>query len=102
MPEWGSVSMIEASPKDAGTVYMAVERHKMDDFSPYVFKSSDFGKTWTKLVNGLPASDYVHAVRVDPKHAGLLFAGTEAGVYVSFVAGEHWHPLPLTLPSSPV
>src|SRR6266849_1999196 len=102
MPEWGTVSMIEASPKDAGTVYMAVERHKMDDFSPYVFKTSDFGNTWTKLVNGLPASDYVHAVRVDPKHAGLLFAGTEAGVYVSFDDGEHWKPLQLNLPVSPV
>jgi hypothetical protein len=81
---------------------MAVERHKKDDFSPYVFKTSDFGKTWTKLVNGLPASDYVHAVRVDPKHAGLLFAGTEAGVYVSFDDGEHWQPLQLNLPVSPV
>ncbi len=102
MPEWGTVSMIEASPKDAGTVYMAVERHKMDDFAPYVFKTSDFGKTWTKLVNGLPAGDYVHAVRVDPKHASLLFAGTEAGVYVSFDDGEHWQPLQLNLPVSPV
>ena len=63
MPEWGTVSMIEASPRDAGTAYLAVERHKMDDFAPYVFKTTDFGKTWTKLVTGLPADDYVHAVR---------------------------------------
>ena len=63
MPEWGTVSMIEASPRDAGTAYIAVERHKMDDFAPYIFKTTDFGKTWTKLIEGLPANDYVHAVR---------------------------------------
>src|SRR6266446_3742013 len=102
MPEWGTVSMIEASTKDAGTAYMAVERHKMDDFAPYVFKTSDFGKSWTKLVNGLPANVYVHAVRVDPKRPGLLFAGTEAGVFASFDDGEHWQSLQLNLPVSPV
>ena len=71
MPEWGTVSMIEASPHDAGTAYIAVERHKLDDFAPYVFKTADFGKTWTKLMNGLPANNYVHAVRVDPRHPEL-------------------------------
>jgi photosystem II stability/assembly factor-like uncharacterized protein len=102
MPEWGTVSMIEASPSDAGTAYVAVERHKMDDFAPYVFKTSDFGKTWSKLTNGLPANDYVHAVRVDPRRAGLLFAGTEAGVYISFNDGADWQPLQLNLPTVPV
>jgi len=102
MPEWGTVSMIEASPTDAGTAYMAVERHKMDDFAPYVFKTTDFGKTWTKLINGFPADDYVHAVRVDPKRPGLLFAGTEKGVYVSFNDGGKWEPLQLNLPMSPI
>ena len=102
MPEWGTVSMIEASSKDAGTVYIAVERHKMDDFAPYVFKTTDFGKTWTKLVNGFPASDYVHAVRVDPAHPTLLFAGTESGVFVSYNDGEQWQQLQLNLPPSPV
>ena len=102
MPEWGTVSMIEASPRDAGTAYMAVERHKMDDLTPYVFKTTDFGKSWTKLVNGIPGDDYVHAVRVDPKRAGLLFAGTEKGVYVSFDDGGKWQPLQLNLPMSPV
>ncbi len=57
MPEWGTVSLIEASPHDAGTAYVAVERHKMDDFTPYIFKTTDFGKTWTKLVNGIPGDD---------------------------------------------
>ncbi len=102
MPEWGTVSMIEASPREAGTAYMAVERHKLDDYAPYVFKTSDFGKTWTKLVAGLPPDDYVHAVRVDPRRAGLLFAGTERGVYLSFDDGGHWQPLQLNLPVAPV
>lgn len=102
MPEWGTVSMIEASPSEAGTAYLAVERHKMDDFRPYVFKTTDFGKTWTSLVNGIPADDYVHAVRVDPARAGLLYAGTEEGVYASFDDGAHWQSLQLNLPVSPV
>jgi photosystem II stability/assembly factor-like uncharacterized protein len=102
MPEWGTVSMIEASPHDAGTAYIAVEKHKADDFTPYIFKTTDFGKIWTKLVDGLPPNDYVHAVRVDPRHLNLLFAGTEQGVYVSFHDGAHWQPLQLNLPPAPV
>lgn len=102
MPEWGTVSMIEASPSEAGTAYVAVERHKMDDFTPYVFKTSDFGKNWTSLVKGIPKDDYVHAVRVDPKRKGLLYAGTERGVYVSFDDGANWQPLELNLPMVPV
>jgi photosystem II stability/assembly factor-like uncharacterized protein len=102
MPDWGTVSMIEASPSDAGTAYIAVERHKMDDFTPYVFKTTDFGKTWTKLVNGIPGDDYVHAVRIDPKRPGLLFAGTEKGVYISFNDGGKWEPLQLNLPMAPI
>ncbi len=102
MPEWGTVSMIEASPAEAGTAYMAVERHKMDDFTPYVFKTTDFGKTWTSLVNGIPSDNYVHAVRLDPKRPGLLFAATEKGVYVSFDDGGKWQPLQLNLPMAPV
>jgi photosystem II stability/assembly factor-like uncharacterized protein len=102
MPDWGTVSMIEASSHEAGTAYLAVERHKSDDFSPYVFKTTDFGKTWTKLVAGLPANDYVHAVRVDPRRPNLLFAGTEQGVYMSFDDGAHWQPLQLNLPAAPV
>ncbi|HEX8801449.1 MAG TPA: hypothetical protein VF772_22690 [Terriglobales bacterium] len=102
MPEWGTVSMIEASSRDRGTAYIAVERHKIDDFAPYVFKTTDFGKTWTKLINGFPANNYVHAVRTDPQHPGLLFAGTEQGVYVSFDDGAKWQPIEINLPMSPV
>ncbi len=102
MPEWGTVSMIEASPHDAGTAYVAVERHKSDDFTPYIFKTTDFGKSWSKLVEGIPTNNYVHAVRIDPRHLNLLFAGTEQGVYVSFNDGERWQPLQLNLPPAPV
>ena len=97
MPEWGTVSMIEASLTDSGTAYVAVERHKMDDFTPYIFKTTDFGKSWTTLVNGIPEDDYVHAVRIDPKRKGLLYAGTERGVYVTFDDGANWQPLQLNL-----
>jgi photosystem II stability/assembly factor-like uncharacterized protein len=102
MPEWGTVSMIEASPTDPGTAYIAVERHRMDDFAPYAFKTNDFGKTWTPIIKGIPAATYVHAVRVDPKRKGLLYAGTERGVYVSFDDGANWQPMQLNLPMAPV
>ena len=102
MPEWGTVSMIEASPTDAGTAYVAVERHKMDDFTPYIFKTTDFGKSWTTLVNGIPKDDYVHAVRIDPKRKNLLYAGTERGVYISFDDGANWQPMQLNLPVAPI
>jgi hypothetical protein len=74
----------------------------MDDFAPYIYKTTDFGKTWTKLIGGLPANNYVHAVRTDPRQPGLLFAGTEQGVYVSFDDGNKWQPMQINLPTSPV
>src|SRR5260370_42634701 len=76
LPEWATVSMIEASPHNAGTAYVAVERHRMDDSAPYIFKTSDSGKTWTSVATGIPADAYVHTVREDPKRQGLLYAGT--------------------------
>jgi photosystem II stability/assembly factor-like uncharacterized protein len=102
MPEWGTVSMIEASPYDAGTAYVAVERHRLDDFSPYIFKTADFGKTWTSIYNGIPAGDYAHALRIDRKRKGLLYAGTEKGVFVSFDDGANWQSLQTNLPVVPV
>ena len=79
LPEWGRVSLIEASPHDPGTAYMAVDRHQSDDLHPYIYKTSDYGKSWTKMVNGIPDGSFVRAVREDPKKRGLLYAATENG-----------------------
>ena len=98
MPEFGRVSLIEASPHDPGTAYLAVKRYRLDDRKPYIWRTHDYGKTWTKIVNGIPEHDYVHAVREDPERKGLLYAGTEHGVYVSFDDGDHWQSLSLNLP----
>ena len=102
MPEWSTVDSIEASSFDANTAYTAIDRHKLDDFKPYIFRTTDLGKTWSPLVNGIPDGAYVHAVREDPKKRGVLYAGTELGVYVSFDSGGHWQPLQLNLPQSPI
>jgi photosystem II stability/assembly factor-like uncharacterized protein len=102
MPEWSRVSLVEASPVDAGTAYIAVDRHQNDDLKPYIYKTADFGQSWTKLVNGIPEGSFVRAVREDPKKRGLLYAGTEGGVYISFNDGADWRPLKLNLPPTPV
>jgi len=102
MPEWSRVSQVEASPHGAGTAYIAVDRHQNDDLLPYIYKTSDYGQSWTKLVNGIPEGSFVRAVREDPKKRGLLYAGTEAGVYVSFNDGADWRALKLNLPPAPV
>ncbi|MBV8052260.1 MAG: hypothetical protein JOZ80_13790, partial [Acidobacteriaceae bacterium] len=102
MPEWSLVSMIEASPQDAGTAYIALDCHKLDDVKPYVYKTTDYGKSWTKLVSGLPDGAYVHAVREDPQDKELLYAGTETGIFVSFDGGANWQPLQLNLPQTPI
>ncbi len=102
MPEWSCVSMIDPSTFDPAEAYVAVERHRLDDFKPYIYKTSNTGQSWTPITNGIPDGAYVHAVRQDPKRRGLLFAGTELGVYVSFDAGAHWQPLQMNLPTSPI
>lgn len=102
MPEWSTVSIIDASPHDANAAYVAVDRHRLDDFKPYIFKTNDLGKTWTSIVSGIPDGAYVRAVRVDPTKKGLLYAGTEIGVYMSLDDGAHWQPLQLNLPVSPI
>src|SRR5947207_3378117 len=102
MPEWSTVSIIDASPHDADTAYVAVDRHKLDDFKPYIFKTTDLGKNWSAITNGIPDGAYVHAVRVDPRRKGLLYAGTELGVFVSFENGAHWQSLQLNLPVTPI
>jgi photosystem II stability/assembly factor-like uncharacterized protein len=102
IPEWSLVSLIEASSHEAGTAYAAVDARKLDNFRPYIFKTTDFGKTWTSITSGIPDGAYVHAVREDPVRKGLLFAGTELGIYVSFDDGARWQPLQLNLPVTPV
>ena len=102
LPEWSMVSIIEASPHDAGTAYAAIDRHKLDDFNPFIYKTHDYGKTWTLINSGIPAGSYVRSVREDPKVKGLLYAGTETGVYFSTDDGAHWQSLQLNLPTSPV
>lgn len=102
MPEWSTIDLIEPSPHDANTAYVAIDRHKLDDVKPYIFKTTDAGKTWSAITTGIPEGANVHAVREDPKRRGLLYAGTELGVFVSFDDGAHWQPLQLNLPVSPI
>ncbi|HEX3431253.1 MAG TPA: hypothetical protein VHT03_10235 [Rhizomicrobium sp.] len=102
MPQWSTIDMIEPSHFDPGTAYVAVDRHKLDDIKPYIFKTADGGKTWTRLDNTLPVGAFVHAVREDPAKRGLLFAATETGAFVSFDDGQNWQSLQLNLPRSPV
>jgi photosystem II stability/assembly factor-like uncharacterized protein len=102
LPEWSRISLIEASPHDAATAYVAVDRHQNDDVAPYIYKTTDSGVTWNRIVNGIPDTAFVRAVREDPKRKGLLYAGTERGIFVSFDAGGHWRSLQLNLPNTPV
>ena len=102
LPEWCRISLVEASPHDAGTAYVAADRHQSDDLRPYIYKTKDYGKTWTKITTGIPDTTFVRSVREDPKKRGLLYAGTEQGVYVSFNNGANWRALKLNLPTTPV
>ncbi|HWZ44124.1 MAG TPA: hypothetical protein VNW97_11640 [Candidatus Saccharimonadales bacterium] len=101
MPE-GMISIVEASHHDAGTAYIAVDRHKFDDLRPYIYRTHDSGKTWKLVVNGIPEGAYARSVREDPVRKGLLFAGTETGVYFSLDDGDNWQSLKLNLPTVPV
>jgi hypothetical protein len=102
MPELGRVSQIDGSSFDNGTAYVAVKKMLLGDRSPYIFRTRDYGKSWTKIVNGIAANDYVHTVREDPVRRGLLYAGTQHGVYISFDDGERWRPFRNGLPDTPV
>ena len=102
LPEFSRISLIEASLHKPGTAYLAAKRYQLDDRGPYIFKTHDYGKTWTKIVAGIRSDDYVHAVREDPKRPGLLYAGAEHGIYVSFDDGANWQSLSLNLPDTQV
>jgi photosystem II stability/assembly factor-like uncharacterized protein len=102
MPEFATVQTIEPDPDNPGTAYVAAERHRLDDFKPYAFRTRDYGKTWTPISEGLAASAYLHVIRRDPARSGLLYAGTETGIMMSYDDGAHWQSLQLNLPVVPV
>lgn len=102
LPLWSKVSLLEAGHFDAGTAYAAVDRHRMNDIGPWIFRTHDFGKTWSRINSGIPDGAYVRAIREDPVRKGLLFAGTELGVFFSVNDGDSWQPLQLNMPVSPV
>jgi photosystem II stability/assembly factor-like uncharacterized protein len=100
LPEWSMVSQLDPSPHDPGTVFLAANRYKLDDRRPLLFVTTDYGRSWRRLSDGLPAGAFTRVVRQDPVRKELLFAGTELGVYVSFDAGTRWQPLRLALPGT--
>ncbi len=102
LSDWSKISLIEASHFDAATAYAAVDRHRLDDIGPYIYRTHDFGKSWKQINTGIPSGAYVRAVREDPIKKGLLFAGTELGVFFSINDGDSWQPLQLNLPVTPV
>ncbi|MGA7886003.1 MAG: hypothetical protein WCA44_09680 [Acidobacteriaceae bacterium] len=99
LPAWSTITCVEASPAEAGAAYVSASRFDWDDFRPYVYKTTDYGKHWTEITTGLPQDQYVESVRQDPNDSSLLFAGTSATVFVSLNGGEQWQPLSLNLPA---
>jgi photosystem II stability/assembly factor-like uncharacterized protein len=102
MPDLGRVSQIDASAFEAGAAYVAVKKPLLDDVAPYIFRTHDYGRTWTKIVKGIRPNDYVHAVREDRTRKGLLYAGTQHGFYISYDDGDQWQSLSLNLPDTQV
>ena len=98
LPTWSTITCVEASHTDKGTAYITASRYQWDDFKPYVYRTTDYGKHWTALTNGLPNDQYLESVRQDPNDAGLLFLGTSKTVFMSLNGGDHWMPLSLNLP----
>jgi len=102
MPEWMMINSIEPSAFDAGTCYVAGTKYKTGDFAPYLYKTTDYGKTWKKITNGINQEHFTRVLREDPKRKGLLYAGTETGMYISFNDGNDWKPFQLNLPIVPI
>jgi photosystem II stability/assembly factor-like uncharacterized protein len=102
MPEWIQINSIEASPHDPATAYVAATMYKWDDNKPYLYRTSDYGKTWKKITDGIPDTTFTRVIREDPNKRGLVYAGTETGMYVSFDNGERWQSLQLNLPIVPI
>lgn len=102
MPQWSMVNSIEPSAFNEGTCYVAATKYKLGDFAPYLYKTTDYGQTWTKITNGINNEHFTRVVREDPKQKGLLYAGTETGMYISFNDGASWKPFQLNLPIVPI
>lgn len=102
MPEWIQINSIEADPFNAGGLYVAATMYKHDDFQPYLYKTADFGKTWKKITTGIDPLHFTRVIRADPARQGLLYAGTESGMYISFDDGTSWKPFQLNLPIVPI
>jgi photosystem II stability/assembly factor-like uncharacterized protein len=100
--EWTLISCIEASPYDPGTAYVAATRYKLDDYQPYLYVTHDYGESWQRINNGIPDYDFTRVIRADPVQKGLLYAGTETGIYYSYDEGANWQRLQLNLPVSPI
>jgi len=98
VPDWAKIATIDVAPFEPGTAYVAVDNHRQDDFRPRLLRTHDYGRTWTAITNGLPDGHFTGVVRADPQRRGLLYAGTDAGVQVSFDDGDHWQSLQRNLP----
>ncbi len=102
LPEWTMINSVDFSPFEKGAAYVAATSYKSGDYKPYLFKTKDYGKTWTKITDGIDASHFTRVVRTDLKRQGLLYAGTEFGMYISFDDGTSWKPFQLNLPIVPI
>jgi hypothetical protein len=102
IPQWSLISIIEPSHFDPAVAYVAATRYKLDDYNPYLYVTKDYGKTWKKITNGIPLDDFTRVIREDHNHRGLLYAGTETGVYFSVDDGNTWQLLRLNLPVTPI
>jgi hypothetical protein len=102
LPEWSLISIIEASPHDPATAYVAATCYKLDDYQPYLYKTGDYGQTWQKISNTFPNDEFTRVIREDPVRPGLLYVGTETGLYISFDDGVNWHRMEQNLPAVPI
>ena len=101
LPEWSQIAAIELSPHDPATAYVAATKYKLDDTRPLLYRTNDYGASWSEIINGIPEDDFTRSIREDPNQAGLLFAGTETSLYVSFNAGDSWQKFKANLPVVP-
>jgi len=102
MPEWMMINSVEFDPFEKGSAYLAGTRYKLGDYQPYLYKTKDYGQSWTRITTGIDAAHFTRVVRADPKRKGLLYAGTESGMYISFDDGTSWKPFQLNLPIVPI